>query len=123
MECSLVKSDRIHANGKPYWFCSNEGCDRRCVSEDGNCNVGSCKSTDPVAIAKAKELAERQPKKRCLPCEKKKASYGLGDLVGDGIKLVTFGKLKAEDCEGCMKRKQMLNDLLPKIIPSDSTEA
>jgi len=118
MDCDLIRSEVVHRSGKPYWVCSREGCDRKCVSADGICKVGECKSTDPVAIAEAQAKALAAPKK-CLPCQKK--AYGLGDLVADGIKAATFGLVKP--CGGCKERQKKLNDLLPNINPFGSTEA
>lgn len=56
----------------------------------------------------------------CEGADAPKASYGLGDLVADGIKAATFGLVKP--CGGCQKRQEALNKLLPNINPFASPE-
>tara|TARA_Y100001973_G_scaffold76119_1_gene111244 strand:- start:400 stop:624 length:225 start_codon:yes stop_codon:yes gene_type:complete len=47
----------------------------------------------------------------CNNCPDNKESVGLGDSIAKAIQSATFGAIKP--CDGCKKRKDFLNRLVP----------
>ena len=50
----------------------------------------------------------------CNNCPDNNESVGIGDSIAKAIQAATLGKVTP--CEGCKKRKDFLNRLIPTII-------